>query len=84
MALDVGARVVGVNNRDLKSFKVDISTSERLKSLVPQDKIFVSESGIKTADDISRLRKVGADAVLIGEILMLSEDKGLELKRLRG
>jgi len=70
MALNAGARIIGVNNRNLKTFEVDITLSERLRPLVPEDKIFVSESGIKTPDDVEKLRKIGADAVLIGETLM--------------
>jgi len=83
MALKAGARVIGVNNRDLKTFEVDIKLSERLKPLVPDDKIFVSESGIQTSEDIQRLREINADAVLIGETLMRSGDKVAELGRLR-
>jgi len=79
MALSAGARIIGVNNRNLKTFEVDITLSERLRKLVPNDKIFVAESGIKTAEDVERLRKFGADAVLIGEALM----KGAKLERLK-
>jgi indole-3-glycerol phosphate synthase len=84
MALDAGARIIGVNNRDLKTFAVDIKLSERLRALVPGDIIFVSESGIQTPGDIMRLRKIKANAALIGETLMRSPDKMDELKRLRG
>ena len=83
-ALNAGARVIGVNNRNLKTFEVDISTSERLRPLVPKNKIFVSESGIQTPGDVDRLRKIGADAVLIGETMMCSSDKAAALKKLRG
>lgn len=83
-ALDAGARVIGVNNRDLKTFDVDISLCERLRRLVPDEKIFVAESGIKTAEDISRLRRSGVNAVLIGETLMRDPDKKRALARLRG
>lgn len=78
-ALDVGARIIGVNNRNLKTFEVDITLSERLRKLVPSDVIFVSESGIKTREDVQRLREIGADAVLIGETLM----RGGKLESLR-
>lgn len=78
-ALAAGARIVGVNNRNLKTFEVDITLSERLRGLVPRDILFVAESGIKTREDIARLRSVGADAVLIGETLM----RGAELSSLR-
>lgn len=83
-ALDAGARVIGVNNRNLKTFDVDISLCERLRGLVSDDKIFVAESGIKTAEDISRLRQAGVNAVLIGETLMRDTDKKQALARLRG
>ena len=84
MALSAGARIIGVNNRDLKTFKVDITLSERLRKLVPPDVIFVSESGISSPDDIKRLREIGADAALIGESIMRSGDKKAEISRLRG
>ena len=83
-ALTAGADIIGVNNRNLRTFDVDLGLSERLRKLVPADKIFVSESGIKTAEDVARLRKAGADAVLIGETIMRSADKGAEISRLRG
>ena len=83
-ALKAGARIIGVNNRDLKTFNVDIRLSERLRPLVPEEKIFVSESGIQTAEDIKKLREIKTDAVLIGETLMRSPDKVVELRRLRG
>ncbi|MCL2141561.1 MAG: indole-3-glycerol phosphate synthase TrpC [Methanimicrococcus sp.] len=83
-ALNAGARIIGVNNRNLKTFEVDIATSERLRPLVPKNKIFVSESGIQTPGDVDRMRKIGADAVLIGETLMCSSDKAAALKKLRG
>lgn len=84
MALRSGARIIGVNNRNLKDFTVDIRNSERLRKLIPEDIIFVSESGIRTADDVARLRKNGTDAVLIGETLMRSRDKKGMLDALRG
>jgi len=84
MALAAGARIIGVNNRDLKTFKIDMTLSERLKEMVPDDKLFVSESGITSPEDITRLRKAGADAVLIGEAIMRSPDKKSEILRLRG
>lgn len=83
-ALAAGARVIGVNNRDLKTFTVDIGNSARYRKLVPEEILFVSESGIRTAQDIQRLRENGTDAVLIGETLMRSEDKAAELQKLRG
>ncbi len=83
-ALNAGARIIGVNNRDLKNFNVDTNNSARLRSLVPKDKIFVSESGIQTAEDVEKLRKIGVNAVLIGETLMRAPDKAAKLAELRG
>ena len=83
-ALKAGARVIGVNNRNLKTFEVDIENSKRLRQLAPESVIFVSESGIKTPEDIDALRKNGTDAVLIGEALMRSSRKAEALARLRG
>lgn len=83
-ALEAGARVIGVNNRNLKTFEVDIKNSARLRQLMPEHITFVSESGIKTPGDIDALRKNGTDAVLIGETLMRSSRKAEELARLRG
>ncbi|WP_367568490.1 indole-3-glycerol phosphate synthase TrpC [Lacrimispora sp.] len=74
-ALAAGARIIGVNNRNLKTFEVDFNNSIRLRSLVPSDVLFVAESGIKTEDDIRRLSEAGVNAVLIGESLMRSPDK---------
>lgn len=82
-AVSSGAGIVGVNNRDLKTFQVDITTSLRLRSLVPKDIIFVSESGIASPEDTARLYENGTDAVLIGETLMRSTDKKKMLDRLR-
>lgn len=84
MALRSGAGIIGVNNRNLKTFEVDISNSIRLRKMVPQDIIFVSESGMKTPEDIAALRANGTNAVLIGEILMRSPDKKKMLEQLRG
>jgi indole-3-glycerol phosphate synthase len=83
-ALKAGSRIIGVNNRNLKDFKVDISNSVRLRKLVPDSVIFVAESGIETAQDINVLRKAKVDAVLIGETLMRAEDKKAKLNSLRG
>lgn len=84
MALSAGARIIGVNNRNLKTFEVDITTSERLRPLVPPGVLFVSESGINKTEDITRLRKHNVHAVLIGETLMRSPDKKAMLEKLRG
>lgn len=83
-ALSVGAGIIGVNNRDLKTFTVDIHNSARLRKLVPPEVLFVSESGIKTAADVAALRENGTNAVLIGETLMRSPDKKAALAELRG
>lgn len=82
-ALNAGARVVGVNNRDLRDFTVDTGNSARLRSLIPDDVLYVSESGVKTAEDVAQLRAMGADAVLIGETLMRAADKTAKLAELR-
>ena len=84
MALAAGARIIGVNNRNLKTFVVDVELSSRLRKMVPQDVIFVSESGVQTAADVDNLRQKGADAVLVGEALMRSPDKRAALAELRG
>ena len=84
VALKAGARIIGVNNRNLKDFSVDTENSKRMRELVPEDIIFVSESGVKTSEDVEKLRKIGADAVLIGETLMRAEDKTAKLAELRG
>jgi len=83
MAASVGARIIGVNNRNLKDFTVDIDNSVRLRDRIPKDVIYVSESGIRTPEDVGRLYANGTDAVLIGETLMRSEDKKAELERLK-
>ncbi|MDR3584713.1 MAG: indole-3-glycerol phosphate synthase TrpC [Desulfosporosinus sp.] len=83
-ALAAGARVIGVNNRNLKTFEVDITTSIRLRSLVPDDLLFVSESGIKSPGEVAILKANRTDAVLIGESLMRSDNKKEQLALLRG
>ncbi len=83
IALAAGAKIIGVNNRNLKNFSVDFSNSARLRELVPPEKIFVAESGVKTPADISTLKKIGVDAVLISETLMRAADKKSALERLR-
>lgn len=80
----VGAKIIGVNNRNLQTFSVDTGNSAHLRNLVPHDRIFVSESGIQTAADVEELRKIGANAVLIGETLMRAPDKKAKLDELRG
>ena len=83
MALPAGARIIGVNNRNLKDFTVDTANSKKLRDLVPDNIIFVSESGVKSTDDIRAIREIGADAVLIGETLMRADDKKAKLDELR-
>jgi len=84
MAISAGARIIGVNNRNLKDFSIDTGNSRRLKELVPEGVLFVSESGIQTAEDVRLLRESGVDAVLIGEALMRASDKKAMLDRFRG
>lgn len=84
MAVNAGARVIGVNNRNLNDFSVDTENSRRLRELVPENIIFVAESGIQTASDVADLRNAGVDAVLIGETLMRAKDKTEKLKELKG
>lgn len=83
-ALLAGARMIGVNNRNLKTFEVDFNNSIRLRGMVPDHVLFVAESGIKTETDIRRLASAGVNAVLIGESLMRSPDKKKILNGLRG
>lgn len=83
-AVRAGARVIGVNNRNLRDFSVDTSNAARLRALVPPGILFVSESGVKTRSDIEKIEKSGANAVLIGETLMKSANIGEKLREIRG
>ena len=83
-AITAGARIIGVNNRNLKDFSVDTENSKRLRKLIPRDILFVAESGVKTPADVRSLRAIGADAVLVGETLMRAADKTQKLNELRG
>ena len=83
-AISAGARVIGVNNRNLKDFSVSTDNAANLRKLVPGNVVFVAESGIKTAEDVETMRKAGADALLIGETLMRAPDKKEMLNRLKG
>jgi len=83
MAVRAGARIIGVNNRNLKDFTVDVHNSERLRKLVPPHVLFVAESGIQNAGDIKVLNEAGVNGVLIGETLMRSPDKKAMLNELR-
>jgi len=80
VALKVGAKIIGINNRDLKTFNVDLNTTIELARLIPKDKVIVSESGIKDETDIEKLKEAEIDAILVGEIFMRSDDMG-ELAR---
>jgi indole-3-glycerol phosphate synthase len=82
IALNSGAEIIGINNRDLNTFKTDIHTTRRLRSLVPGDKIVVSESGIRRRDDIIKLRNWGVNAVLVGEALVTAPDIPARIKEL--
>ena len=79
-----GARVIGVNNRNLKDFSVDVGNSTKLRALAPKEVLFVAESGVKGPEDIARLKENEVDAVLIGETLMKSRDKKKMLSYLKG
>ena len=79
-----GATLIGINNRDLRSFETRLEHSLELAALIPSDRVLVSESGIKTRGDVSKLRSGGIKAVLIGETLMRSGDAGATLRQLRG
>lgn len=83
VARDLGADLVGVNNRDLRTFEVDLATTERLAAGVPEGVVLVAESGIFTPDDIGRLERAGARAFLVGESLMREPDVGVALRKLR-
>ncbi len=82
-AVNAKARIIGVNNRNLRNFSVDTGLSAQLRSLIPEDIIFVSESGVRSPEDIRNIRKSGADAVLVGETLMRAADKTQKLAELR-
>ena len=82
IALKSGAKIIGINNRDLNTFGVDLATTERLRPLIPADRIIVSESGIKQRSDIEKLRQLGIDAVLIGESLMSAPDIAAKMREL--
>ena len=82
-AMNAGARIIGVNNRNLKDFSVDTENSKKLRRLVPDNILFVSESGVKDSEDVKKIRDCGADAVLIGETLMRAQNKSAKLAELR-
>lgn len=82
-ALKSGARILGINNRDLRNFNVDINHASFLADKIPDDILFVSESGIQTPEDVEQCRKIGADAVLIGETMMRAKNKKKKLEELK-
>ena len=82
-AVSAGAEIIGVNNRNLKDFSVDFSNAARLRDKIPPECVYVAESGVRRPEDVAALRAVGADAVLIGEALMRSGDKGKFLAAMR-
>ncbi len=80
VALDCGAKLIGINNRDLKTFRTKLDVTERLKPLIPDDVTVVGESGIHTAEDVQFMANVGVDAMLIGEGIVVAEDVGAAVK----
>lgn len=84
VALTGGAEIVGINNRDLKTFHTDIATTFRLKDSIPTDTVVVSESGINTHEDVMKLKEAGINAILVGESLMRSPDIGAKVRELLG
>jgi indole-3-glycerol phosphate synthase len=82
-AISAGARLIGVNNRNLKDFSVDLSNAIKLREIIPPSALFIAESGVQSPDDVAVLRSIGANAVLIGEALMRSEDKQAFIAKLR-
>jgi indole-3-glycerol phosphate synthase len=81
-AVEAGAKAIGVNHRNLRDFSVDLGLTERLRKLVPAEVVLVAESGIHGPEDARRMRDAGADAVLVGELLMRSADPGAEIRSL--
>jgi indole-3-glycerol phosphate synthase len=81
-ALEAGAKAVGVNHRDLRDFSVDLGLTERLRNQVPKEVVLVAESGIHGPEDARRMREAGADAVLVGELLMRADDPASRIKEL--
>jgi indole-3-glycerol phosphate synthase len=81
-AVEAGALAVGVNHRDLRTFRVDLGLTERLRKLVPKDVVLVAESGVHTPDDARRMREAGADAILVGEALMRAPDPASRIREL--
>ena len=84
VAVDAGAQVIGVNHRDLRTFAVDLALTERLRPLIPRERVVVAESGIKGRAEARRMREAGADAILAGEVLMRATDPAAVIGELRG
>ncbi len=82
-AVKAGARLIGVNNRNLKDFSVDFGNAARLRDLIPASCTYVAESGVKSPEDVRLLKSIGADAVLMGEVLMRAPDKAKMLREMR-
>ena len=82
-AVAAGARIIGVNNRNLKDFSVDFSNAARLRDRIPPEALYVAESGVSCPEDVAALKRIGADAVLMGEVLMRAADKAEMLRRMR-
>ena len=82
-AVSAGARIIGVNNRNLKDFSVDFSNAARLRDMIPPGTLYVAESGVSRPEDAAALREIGADAVLMGEVLMRAKDKAALLSQMR-
>jgi indole-3-glycerol phosphate synthase len=83
-ALEAEAEIIGINNRDLRTFETDLATTERLARLIPADKTIVSESGIRSRADVERVRSAGANAILVGEALITAGDVGEKIRELIG
>lgn len=79
--IDTGCRIIGINNRDLRTFEVDLDTTANLKKFIPEDMLVISESGISNPDDIGSLRRLGVNTFLIGESFMKADDPGAELSK---
>jgi len=84
VALAAGAEIIGVNHRDLRTFNVDLTLTSRLRPLIPQGKLIVAESGISSAEDVATLKRVGVNAVLVGEALMAAPDTAAKVRELSG
>ena len=83
-ALAAGARIIGVNHRDLRTFQMDMTLATNLRPLIPADRVLVAESGLRTPDDVKRMQAAGINAILVGTGLMALPDPGLALRELLG